>query len=174
MFGLTEQEMDSYKIIVQDYAVRDVTPMVVGSAKFITPVIEQEGKESPDTEYVNKLVTDVEIVITLTALHMALDYAYLQSDSNKKEKEIVKSLHVKYETFLINQFIRYGVSFTEEVLSEIIGQILLELPYLYLMAIQDEDFDDDQFLIDKMEAYEEYIESTLLDEDEGEVDEEEE
>lgn len=173
MFGLTEQEMDFYRITVQDYAVRDVTPMIVGNAKFVTPIIEHEGEDIPDAEYVNKLVTDVEIVITLTALNMALDYAYLQSDSDKEEKEIIKNLHEKYDTFLINQFIRYGVSFTEEVLSEILGQILLELPFLYLMAIQDEDFDDDQFLIDKMEAYEEYIESNLL-EDEEEVDEEEE
>lgn len=170
MFGLSEQEMEQYKNMIQNYAVMDVTPMVVGSAKFITPIIEKEDKAVPDTDYVNKLVTDIETVITLVSTHMAYDYAFLQSEPDIKEEEIVTGLHKKYETILMNQFFKYGVSFNMAVLNEILSELILELPYLYMSVIEDENFDDDQFLEDKLEAYEKYLENNFS--EEGDDDEE--
>lgn len=164
MFGLTQQEMDLYNFLVQDFAIRDVTPIVVSKSKFITPLMDNgKGKKVPNSAYVNQLVQDIETIITITAMSIAMEYAHLQAESEKSEKEIIEYLHTKYEDHLVMQFIRYGVTFSTDVLSEIIGEIIIELPYLYINAIEDENFNEDSFLEEKMEAYSKYLDDNFND-----------
>lgn len=157
MFGLTESEMDMYRIMAQDFAIRDVVPQLLSNSHIITPLIIRNGKEVPDKDFVKDMVQDIEISVTLTTISMAVDYAHLQVESDKEEEDIIKHLHEKYENNLTNQFIRYGICFSSDVITEIIGQIVLELPYLYMGVIEDEDFDEDSFLEEKMEAYNNYL-----------------
>jgi len=158
MFGLTEQEISLYKDLTQDFAVRDVSPMILSKAGFITPILEdEEGEEVPDTEYANQLLADIETIITLTATHMSYDYAFLQAESDKSEEEIINDLHDKYDASLVTQFIKYSITFTTDVINRILGEIILELPYLYMSVIEDESFDEDAFLEEKMKAYDKYL-----------------
>jgi len=168
MFGLTEEEMDLYRDLAQDFAVRDVAPQVVGNSKFITPLIMVEDKPTPNRVYVQQLVTDIETIITLTASHMAYDYAHLQCESDMEEQEIIKYLHTKYEDYVVMQFIKYGITFTLDTITEIVGSIILELPYLYVSVIQDEDFDEDDFLEEKLQAYNDYLNENFAEEEEEE------
>lgn len=170
MFGLTEQEMDLYRDLAQDFAVRDVTPQIISSSKFITPGTLQGEELVPNTLFVRQLVTDVETIITLTASHMAYDYAHLQCDSTMREPEIIKHLHQKYEDYLYMQLIKYAIAFTADAVAEIVGEIILELPYLYVAVIQDEEFDEDDFLEEKLQAYNEYLNDNFSEEDDDEED----
>lgn len=164
MFGLTEEEMTLYKDLAQDFAVKDVAPLIVGSAKFITPLtVGGDGESTPDELYIQQLVTDIVTVIMLTTAHMSYEYASLQCDSKEPEEVVLKHLHTKYEGYLIAQFIKYGVSFSQEVPDQIIKEIIMELPYLYLSVIQDVEFDEDSFIEDKMEAYEKYLDENFSD-----------
>lgn len=170
MFGLTESEMDTYRSMAQDFAVRDVVPLLLSKSQIITPLIVHNGKQVPDKDFVKDMVQDIEISVTLTTVSMAVDYAHLQVESDKEEEEIIKHLHTKYENNLTSQFIRYGICFSSDVITEIVGQIVLELPYLYMAVIEDEDFDEDSFLEEKMEAYNNYLLENFSEE---EIDEEE-
>jgi hypothetical protein len=171
MFGLNEQEMDLYKDLAQDFAVRDVAPKVVSNSRFITPLVEGEGgKDTPDVLFIRQLLTDIETIITITASHMAYEYAHLQCESEQPEEEVVRILHTKYEDHLVSQFIKYGIAFTQGILKEIIGDIILELPYLYMTVIEDKDFNADDFLEEKLEAYNKYLDENFseVEDEEGE------
>ena len=167
MFGLTEEEMDLYRDFAQDYAVMSLAPKIKSNSQFITPVTVQDSDRVPDLEFLRQLLTDIETVITITTTNMAYEYAHLQCEMELSEDEIVQHLHNKYQDYLIKNFIKYGIAFTEDVIKEIVGEIILELPYLYMSAIQDESFDEDEFLEKRMYAYNDYLnENFLMDEDE--------
>lgn len=163
MFGLTEQEMDFYRMSAQDFAVQDVTPQIVSNAKYMTPIIEQNGERVPNKAYVIKLVADIEAVIVLTATHMAYEYAYLQAESEMEELEIIKFLHIKYEDSMFRYFIKIGVACTAEVMTEVVGEIILELPWLYSRAMDEEKFNVEDFLESKLEAYNDYMNENFND-----------
>lgn len=176
MFGLTEEEMNLYRDLAQDFAVMDVTPKIKKEAQFITPVVIQDNEHVPDLVFLRQLLTDLETIITLTTTNMAYEYAHLQCETELSENEIIQRLHNKYEDYLIKNFIKYGIAFTEDVITEIVGEIILELPYLYISVIQDESFDEDEFLENKLAAYNDYLNENfsglyddfLEDEEEGE------
>lgn len=172
MFGLSEQEMDLYRDLAQDFAVKDVAPQVVGNAKFMTPLIRQGEEVVPNRAFIAQLVTDIETIITLTASHMAYEYAFLACESDMSEEEIIKHLHSKYDTYVIQQYIKYGIAATEDVVTEIVGNIILELPYLYGSVIEDDNFDEDEFLEERLAAYNNYLNENFSDRDVEEEEEE--
>jgi hypothetical protein len=157
MFGLTEQEMDFYRTSVTDFAVEDITPQIVSNAKIMTPIVTVNGERIPNKPYVIKLVSDLEEIIVLTATHMAYEYAYLQAESKMVELEIIKFLHLKYEDSLLKYFIKIGIVCTSDVITEIIGEIILELPWLYSRAMDEDKFNVEEFLEEKLEAYNDYM-----------------
>lgn len=161
MFGLTEQEMDNFRGLAQDFAVTNVAQEVIKSAQFIIPVTHEDDKTTPNTMYLSHLLTDLEFIITLTAMNMSYEYAHLQCETNLNEEEIINYLHNKFEDFLFRQFIKYGLAPTSDVMSEVVGEIILELPYLYAEAIEDEDFDEDAFLEEKLKAYNKYLDENF-------------
>lgn len=166
MFGLTEEDMDLYKELTQNFAVEVVAPMIGQQSKFITHMVTQDGKEQPDKVHINRLVTDVETVITLTVAHMAYDYAYLQYEGTK-EVDILKRLHNKYDTYLMSQFIKYGITFTTDVFGEVLGSILSDLPFIYA-SVTDDDINDEEYIGEKLEAYDQYIQECFSEEEEEE------
>jgi hypothetical protein len=170
MFGLTDYEMEMYRNNAQDFAVREVTPRIVSNSKFMTPVLIQEDRMIPDRGYVNQIVTDIETIITLTATNMSYEYAHLQCESELEESQIIAQLHEKFEGYVIMQLIKYGLAFTTDVVTEIVSEIVLELPYLYIAVVEDEDFDDELFLEERLEAYNDYLDSNFADEEEDEED----
>lgn len=175
MFGLTEKELDRYKDLVQTYAIRDLATDVIEDSTLLVDLIVKDGKYYPVPSFLKTLVTDIEIVLTVNALHTAYDYAHLQTDVNMSEIEIIQHLHDKYETAMINQFIRYGVAFSADVVEEAMTCLIVELPYLYLQAIENEDFDKEKFLEDRIKAYENYLfEIGEAEEDDDEDEEEDE
>lgn len=176
MFGLTEYEMEGYRNLAQDFAVQEATPRIVSNSQFMTPILMQGGELVPDRNFVNQILTDLETIITLTAVHMAYEYAYLQAESELKESEIIGRLHNKYESYVMVQMIKYGLTFTTEAITEIVGEVVLELPYLYIMVVEDEDFDEDEFLEERLESYNLYLDKNFggrNEEDDEEEDEEE-
>ena len=168
MFGLTEDEMEGYRSLTQDFAVQEVAPRIVSKAQFMTPVLRQDEEIVPDREFLNQILTDLETIITLTASNMAHDYAYLQAESEKDEGEILAHLHSKYESYVMVQMIKYGMAFTVDAMTEIVEEIILELPYLYIMVVEDEEFDEDEFLEERLGAYSDYLDRNFADEDEDE------
>lgn len=171
MFGLTEQEMDSYRSLAQDFAIQEATPRIVSNSKFMTPVLKQGDELMPDRNFLSQILTDLETIITLTATHMSYEYAHLQCDSDLTETQIIERLHANYEDYVLIQMIKYGLAFTTEVIAEIVGEIVLELPYLYVAVVEDEDFDEDEFLEEKLAAYDAYLDKNFA-HDEGEDEEE--
>lgn len=161
MFGLTEQEMDNFLGLAQDFAVMNVAQEVRNSAQFIIPATHEDGKTIPNTMYLSHLLTDLEFIITLTSVNMSYEYAHLQCETDLNEEEIINYLHNKFEDFLFRQFIKYGLAPTSDVISEVVGEIILELPYLYAEAIEDEDFDEDVFLEEKLKAYNKYLDENF-------------
>lgn len=157
MFGLTEQEMDFFRMSVTDFAVEDVTPQIISNAKIMTPIIEINGERQPNKPYVIKVVSDIEEIIVLTATHMAYEYAYLQAESKMEELEIIKFLHEKYENSLLVYMIKLGIACTLDIITEIVGEIILELPWLYSRAMDEEKFNVEEFLEEKLEAYNDYL-----------------
>src|SRR5206468_2208182 len=173
MFGLTEQEMDFYRTSVTDFAVQDITPQIVSNAKYMTPVIEVNGERVPNKPYVMKIVSDIEEIIVLTATHMAYEYAYLQAESTMIELEIIKFLHNKYEDSLFKYFFKIVVACTTDAVTEIIGEIILELPWLYSRAMDEDKFNVEEFLEEKLEAYNDYMNENFNDMSDPDEDDEE-
>ena len=172
MFGLTDQEMESYRSFAQNFAVEELTPQVVTDSELLAPVLVKGEKMYPDMPFVNQLVTDLETIVTITTTTMAYDYAHLQSESDLLENEIIEKLHNKFETFVLNQFIRYGVVFTQEAITRIVSQTILELPYMYAAVMGDEEFNEDTFLEERLQAYNDYLDSNFGEDDLTEEDEE--
>lgn len=163
MFGLSEQEMDLYRDLAQDFAVTDVAPQVVGNAQFMTSMVKIGNEVVPNRAAVNQMATDIETIITMTAVNMAYEYAHLECESELTEEEIIKHLNDKYDTYVVQQFLKYGLVFSADVILEIVGQTILELPYLYASAIQAETFDSDEFLEEKLAAYNDYLTENFSD-----------
>lgn len=175
MFGLTEEEMNIYRDLAQDFAVEDVAPKIKKRSQFITPLVQKGEEMVPDMGYLRRLLTDLETIITLTAVNIAHEYAHLQCETNLEEHEVIKHLHNKYEDYVFKQFVKYGIAPTSDIMSEIAGEIILELPFLYAEVIQDENFDEDAFLEERLAAYNDYLnENFSYPDDEEEEDEEEE
>lgn len=170
MFGLSEEELDVYREIAQDFAVAELTPMIVEEAKLISIWTEQNGKLLPVPSYVNKMVSDLEQIITLTTVNMACDYAGLVSELKLTEAEIIQHLHEKYESSVTRQFIKYNLCFSVESADRIVSEIILELPYLYVDSVTNEEFDGDKYLEEKLQAYNDYLENNpvFAEEDEEE------
>jgi len=172
MFGLTDQEMDSYRNFAQNFAVEELTPQVVADSQLLAPVLVKGEKMYPDMPFVNQLVTDLETVITLTTTTMAYDYAHLQAESDLLEDEIIDQLHTKFETFVLNQFIRYGLAFSPEAITRIVSQTILELPYIYAAVMEDDEFNEETFLEERLQAYNDYLDSNFGEDELDEEDEE--
>jgi len=162
MFGFTEHEMEIYQNDVQAFAIEEVTTKVVQNSKFVTPAVQQEGKVVISDRFVQGIFNDIQTVITLTASAMAYEYAFLQDDAEAVEDEIIKHLHTKYEGYTISQFIKYSVVFTQDIIPEIVGELVLELPYLYAAARCSDEFDDELFLEERLAAYTEYLDSNYF------------
>lgn len=173
MFGLTIEEFSLYRDLAQDYAVNQVAPTIINTSEILTPM-NKDAKKGPNMEFVTQLVGDIETIITLATIHSAYDYAHYQGENELDEAEVIKRIHVDYETYLINQFISYGVTFDIVAISRILGEIILELPYMYSAVIEDESFDPDGFLEEKMMAYEDYLEENFPDYLPDDLDEEDE
>jgi hypothetical protein len=165
MFGLTEHEMESYLSSMQAFAIQEAAPSVVGGAKFMMPATQKGEKLVPDSTFFKLLVTDIETIITLTATSMAYEYAHLQHEAKLDEHEIVKHLHTKYDTNVLNQFIKYGLVSTTDVIPDIVGTLVLELPYIYAEVMEDEEFDEKDFLAERLEAYDEYLDTNFYTEE---------
>jgi len=169
MFGFEEYKMEMYLDCAQDYAVQEVAPKVLQNSKFIVPAT-MKGKEVVANATVYKqLLTDVETIVTLTMTSAAYNYAFLQAESEMAEEAIIKHLHDKYDSYVLMQFIKYGIAFTSEAITEIVGEIILELPYLFGDCL-DEDDEEGKELEKRLEAYNEYLDTyfyteTVTDED---------
>lgn len=161
MFGFTDYEMDIYRDLAQDFAVNEVAPNVIKQATFIVPAYIIDNQKAIDRTHLGQMTNDIEKIITFTASHMAYEYANMQCELDWEETEIIKHLHHKYEDYLVIQFIKYGLGFTLDILTEIIGGIILELPYLYVSVMEDDDFDDEQFMEEKLGAYNEYMKNYM-------------
>lgn len=161
MFGLTEEEMDLYRDLAQDFAVEQLAQTIVKRSQIMTPVVLVGNERKPDMKFLQRMLTDFEVICTITTTNMAYDYAHLQCDSDMEEHEIINHLHKKYENYVVQQFIKYAVAFTSEIPSEIVGEIILELPYLYVSAISDDEFDEDEFLEQKLAAYNAYMDDNF-------------
>lgn len=163
LFGLTEMEMETYKGTIQDYAINDVVPLVINGSRFLTPVLDEEetvsGEPEPDKDHIQGIITDVEISVTMTAIYMAYDYANNQKTEEQSEESLVKHLHEKYKDHLMAQFVKYGVSSSNSVISKVISELVLEMPYTYVESIDDEEFSDELFLEDRLEAHNNYLET---------------
>lgn len=166
MFGLTEEEMNFYRDITQDYAVETVAPKVKKQSIFIVDFVQQGDNAVPDMLQLRQLLTDLETIITLTATNMAYEYAHLQCETDLSEEEIVEYLHKKYEDYVFRQCLKYGVCPTADCMDEIVLSTMLELPYLYAEAIDDEDFDEDEFLEERLAAYTKYLDENVHDDEE--------
>jgi len=165
MFGLTEHEMESFLTGMQTFAIQEAAHSVVTGARFMTPATQKGEKLIPDTSFFKLLVTDIETIITLTATSMAYEYAHLQHEGKLGEHEIVKHLHTKYDTNVLNQFIKYGLVSTTDVIPDIVGTLVLELPYIYSEVREDEEFSEDDFLAERLEAYDEYLDTNFYTDD---------
>lgn len=159
MFGMTTNEMMVYRELSQHHATNTITPIIIEESEFVAPLIEgnKSKRPKPDMEHVKQVVADIGSIITLTTTHMAYEYAYMQAEANTEETDIIAQLHTKYETYLIDQFIGYGITFGVKAITRIIGEVIIELPYIYSTAIEDGKFDSDTFLEENMEAYEKYL-----------------
>jgi hypothetical protein len=165
MFGLTEHEMETFLSSMQSFAIQEAAHSVVTGARFMTPATQKGEKLVPDTGFFKLLVTDIETIITLTATSMAYEYAHLQHEAKLGEHEIVKHLHTKYDTNVLNQFIKYGLVSTTDVIPDIVGTLVLELPYIYAEVREDEEFSEDDFLAERLEAYDEYLDTNFYTDD---------
>lgn len=159
MFGMTASEMTVYREMSQYHAINTIAPIIIEESEFVAPLIEgnKSKRPKPDMEHVKQVVTDINSIITMTTIHTAYEYAHMQTEIEKDESDIIAQLHTKYETYLINQFIDYGITFGVEAIARIIGEIIIELPYIYSSAIEDVKFNPDTFLEENMEAYEKYL-----------------
>lgn len=166
MFGLSEGEMETYQEVVQNFAVTEVTPKICETAIMVLQAYKFGDIVAPALADVVSMKRDIESVVTLTSIHMSYEYAHLQCEMEMDEADVIKQLHTKYETYVINQFIKYGLGFTVDTIGHVVGEIMLELPYLYVQAIEDDNFDDDLFLEEKLEAYNNYLDKYFSKKDE--------
>ncbi|AIW03352.1 hypothetical protein CPT_Mater195 [Bacillus phage Mater] len=173
MFGLTEQELASYRSMAQNFAIEEVTPKVVTGTEILAPIVKKGEKITADMQFVSKLVTDIETIITLTAVDMSYEYAHLQCDSDMTEEAIIDFLHKSFEDRVITQMISYGVVASSDAAVAIVKEIILELPYMYVAAIEDEELDEDEFLEERLAAYNTYIDTHFADDKELEDEDEE-
>ncbi|AMQ66582.1 hypothetical protein BH753_gp100 [Bacillus phage Shbh1] len=169
-YGLNEDELTTYKQLVQLYTNEGILPSVTESIPFMIPT-NKHGE--PDEVFLASLLKDVELSVTLSVVYMSLEYADLQC-SDKSEEDIVEYLRVKYENYLSTELLNRRVCFSWETVSDVIIEALLELPYMYVNSVENLEFDEDKFLEERLLAYDKYITLEFLDEEDfSEEDEEE-
>jgi hypothetical protein len=157
MFGLTDSEMENYRNNVLEFAMRDITPSIISDSRFIIPAAMHEGQLIADGAHMAHLKLDLEKIITMVTMDAAYEYADLQCEGELSEAEMIEKIHNHHSSLLVTRFIQYAVSFTTEVIDTIMGFIIPELPYLYSYAIEDDNFDEDLFLDERLDAYESYV-----------------
>ncbi|AYJ75141.1 hypothetical protein BSP36_054 [Bacillus phage BSP36] len=165
MFGLSDKELIAYRNTIHDYVLDDLSPYIIEKVVYMAPFITKDGERTPDLQFVSTLVRDVENVILLAISAMSYEYAHLQCDLDLNEKDIIERLHYKYDNFIVHKFIQKGIAFSPEIVTEIIGDAILQLPYIYVNAIEDEDFDEDSFLEERADAYSAYIDENFTEEE---------
>lgn len=77
----------------------------------------------------------------------------------------------KYDGFIVNQLIKYGLVFTTNIVDAIKQELIMELPYIYQASQSAEDFDPDEFLDIRLPAHEMYMDEVIegmMEEDLGE------
>jgi len=163
MFGLTEDEMNKYIETIQNYAVEEVSPNIVSKAGIMSPAFQEGSKLEPDWVFINVMRMDIEHIITLTASLMAYDYAYLQCESDLEESEIASKLHDKYVEQLYMQFIKYSISLNSDICNTIVGEIILELPHIYIGITSDDEDEIDDSLEEKLYDYNDYLDENFPD-----------
>jgi len=166
MFGLSEYELETYKSLTQDFAITEAAPTLASKAQFMVPAEVRGEKIIPDMPYLNQMKTDFETIVTLTATSMAYDYAHLLAESTLKDSEIIDKIYSKHESYVLMQFIKYGIVFTDESIREIVGIIILELPYLYMAVIEEDELEVDDEVEARLEPYYDYVQENYPQEEE--------
>lgn len=163
MLGLNEQDLEIYLNSLQDFSQTTMMDLFIGVAKVLMPDL--------DESFASNVERDVETVIIVTAIAMGYEYAHLQLDPNKEEYDIIHHLDDKYDGFIVNQLIKYGLVFTTNIVDAIKQELIMELPYVYQASKSAEDFDPDEFLDIRLPAHEMYMDEVIeamMEEDLGE------
>lgn len=162
MFEMTEREMEIYVNSAQDYVRTTIMLIFEQESQIVAPGYRTETGVKVDPTFLASILKDVEAAVTMTFTPMVYDYADFQKDYRDtygdNEHEIVDNLREKYEGHLMNQFIKYGVVFTSDIIDVVLDELILELPFLYSAAVYEDIDESDVFLDDRLYAYEELLE----------------
>lgn len=162
MFDMTEREMEIYINSAQDYVRTTIMLIFEQESQIVAPGYRTETGVKVDPTFLASILKDVEAAVAMTFTPMAYDYADFQKDYRDtygdNEHEIVDNLREKYEGHLMNQFIKYRVVFTSDIIDIVLDELILELPFLYSAAVYEDIDESDVFLDDRLYAYEELLE----------------
>lgn len=172
MLGLNEKDLEIYLDCLQEFSRTTIMDLFNGVATMLMPVkTHEDGTEELDQKFSSEVVKDVETVVVITSIAMGYEYAHLQLDPNKEEYDIIHHLDDKYDGFIVNQLLKYGLVFTTDIVDAIKQELIMELPYIYQASQSAEDFDPDEFLDIRLPAHEMYMDEvieSMMEEDLGE------
>lgn len=164
MFGLTESQFNRYKNLVKDFAQGEIFDDITANSLTLTPMVKKKGdtKFTIDQQFFIYLHDDVRMSVLGTFIDMSYTYADMRSEKEEplEDKEIYEQLHYKYIDSLFNEFVQCGLSTTSETLKELVGTMIIEIPFLYEASARDLEEVSEEDLPDE-EAYNYYMEYIL-------------
>lgn len=155
MFGFTEESFDLYKKAVTHTILEEVLPSLMDRTSFIAPA--DKGMKAQNNVVAMGIFMDIQLITALAASQIAYDYASMQDEGDKSEEEILEMLHIKYLDYVEKNLVQEGVCFSVDAPTEIVGDILLELPYIYADYNTSEGFDQLTYLEERAESYNNYV-----------------
>lgn len=162
MLGLNEKDLEIYLNSLQDFSKTTIMDLFHGVATMLMPVkTHEDGTEELDQKFSSEVVKDVESICVITAIAMGYEYAHLQLDIDKEEYDIIQHLDKKYDGFIVSQLLKYGLSFTTDIIDAIKQELIMELPYIYQASQSAEGFDPDEFLDIRLPAHEMYMDEVI-------------
>ncbi|AZF89170.1 hypothetical protein Goe5_c00620 [Bacillus phage vB_BthM-Goe5] len=157
-----EKELDIMLDAVQEYAEINLIKTFEEDAKELASIFEVHGVKFRDRRFNESVRDEAKLVITTSMLRLANEYADYQ-DANYEyvgafEELIVEMLDTKYSSHLKSQFVQHGIPYTDTMISNLITEMILELPFAYANAFCDNEKGYEMFLSEVLHAYHEKLE----------------
>jgi len=141
---------------VQDYVETSLMVTVDKHKEGITPSYMVGKNRVADLDGYQKTKNDYKHVLTLVMTKMAVDY-YNKPHFHDKERQSIKNIFYKYNVDLESAIVREGLSYTTDLLDELLAEMIVELPFTYANALFKNDKVYEEFLESILDAYEPFI-----------------
>lgn len=158
MIEVNSKQHKVLKQMVQKFARDNIGPEIVKETQVVAPYDKENDKV--DLLFFQSVLTDIDTIITVSSMAMMDDFVKMKQEEIIGDEDILNTLAEEYDTYLVNQFISYGVTFSAEGIDNILTEMIVFLPDLYYSVLEEND-EMSYFLSDEFFAYLNYLDDNF-------------